>query len=92
VVDDLRFRTFDDEAVVFDPVSWDAHLLNPAALAVLELFLEAPRSTEDIVSFLADALEAGEQTDAPAHAERLIRELRYLGLIRRIDEASRADR
>lgn len=92
MVDALRFRTFDDEAVVFDPVSWDAHLLNPAALAVLELFLEAPRSTEDIVSFLADALEAVEQTDAPAHAERLIRELQYLGLIRRIDEAPRADR
>jgi PqqD family protein of HPr-rel-A system len=73
--------SFDDEAVVFDPLSWDAHLLNPAAVAVLELLIEAPRSEFDVVDFLSKALQPDEQPKAPAHAQRLIGELHRLGLI-----------
>jgi PqqD family protein of HPr-rel-A system len=81
-VDGLLIRHFDDEAVVFDPVSWDAHLLNPAAIAVLELLLDAPRSENEVIEFFADALRFEEQPHAVAHAHRLIGELRSLGLIR----------
>jgi len=89
--DGLRVHTFDDEAVVFDPLSWDAHLLNPAALAVLELIQDAPRSIEDVAAFLADALEPAEQTAAPSHAKRLIDELRSLGLVRLAQGCSSAN-
>ncbi|HET9025169.1 MAG TPA: HPr-rel-A system PqqD family peptide chaperone [Burkholderiaceae bacterium] len=91
-VDNLRVRAFDDEAVVFEPLSWDAHLLNPAALAVLELILEAPRSMDDVAAFLADALQPVEQSEAPAHAARLIGELQSLGLVLPVEGSSRADR
>ena len=80
-VTDLRVRLFDDEAVVFDPLSWDAHLLNPAAFAVLELLLEAPRSEDEVTAFLAKALQAEEHSQVPAHARRLIGELQSLGLV-----------
>ena len=91
-VDSLRVRSFDDEAVVFDPLSWDAHLLNPAAIAVLELLLEAPRSEDDVVAFLADALKSEEQPQAAAHARRLIGELQSLGLVRRVESSTSANR
>ena len=80
-VDSLRFRRFDDEAIVFDPLSWDAHLLNPAAAAVLELLLESPRSEADVVAFLGEMLQPDEQAGAAAHAMKLIQDLQSLGLV-----------
>ena len=91
-VDDLRIRHFDDEAVVFDPLSWDAHLLNPAAIAVLELVLEAPRSEDEIAGFLDEALQPEERPRAKAHAHRLVGELQSLGLVRRVDAPARENR
>jgi PqqD family protein of HPr-rel-A system len=85
VTEGLRIRSLDDEAVVFDPLSWDVHLLNPAALAVLELLRESASSERDVTAFLAGALEAREQPDAPSHAQRVLSELRTLGLIRLVD-------
>lgn len=80
-VEGLLIRYFDDEAVVFDPLSWDAHLLNPAAIAVVELLLESHRSEAEIAAFLANALEADEQPQAAVHTARLIRDLQSLGLV-----------
>jgi PqqD family protein of HPr-rel-A system len=79
--DGLRVRELDDEAIVFEPVSWDAHLLNPAAHAVLALLLDGPRSEAEIVAFLADALQPSERPAAPDHARRLLGELQSLRLI-----------
>ena len=73
---------FEDEAVVFNPLSWDAHLLNPAAIAVLELLLEAPRFGDEITAFLREALQPDEQPQSSAYAQRLISELQALGLVR----------
>jgi PqqD family protein of HPr-rel-A system len=84
-VDGLLIRHFDDEAVVFDPLSWDAHLLNPAAIAVLELLIDAPCSETEIAELLRNALLDEERPHAVAHAHRLIGELRSLGLIRGIE-------
>lgn len=92
VAEGLRIRSLDDEAVVFDPLSWDAHLLNPAALAVLELLLESASSEREVAAFLAGALEPGAQPDAPAHAQRVLSELRTLGLIHPVEGSPGADR
>ena len=91
-VDDLRIKHFDDEAVVLDPLSWDAHLLNPAAIAVLELLLEAPRSEDDIAGFLDKALQPEERPHAKAHAHRLVGELQSLGLVRRVEALASENR
>jgi PqqD family protein of HPr-rel-A system len=91
-VTDLRLRLFDDEAVVFDPLSWDAHLLNPAAFAVLELLLEVPRSEAEVTAFLTEALQAEEHSQVPAHARRLIGELQSLGLVRPVEPSVSAHR
>jgi PqqD family protein of HPr-rel-A system len=81
----LRLRHFGDEAVVFDPVSWDAHLLNPAAIAVLELLLDSPHSEAEVVAFLANALHPDEQPHAAGHGKRLIEDLRSLALVRPVE-------
>lgn len=77
----LRIREFDDEAVVFEPVSWDAHLLNPAAVAVLELLVEAPRTEHEVAVFLGEALSPDERSRAGEHAHRLLADLQSLGLV-----------
>lgn len=79
--DGLRIRELDDEAVVFEPVSWDAHLLNPAAHAVLELLLAGPRSEAEVAAFLHDALQPAERASAAEHARRLLGDLQSLRLI-----------
>jgi len=91
-VEGLRLRNFDDEAVVFDPLSWDAHLLNPAAIAVLELLLEAPESEDAVVAFLTDVLQPEDQPQAPAHAQRLIDELQSLGLVHIVEPSTSENR
>jgi len=91
VIDGLRLRNFEDEAVAFNPVSWDAHLLNPAAIAVLELLLESPRSEAEVVAFLAEALQPDHQPEAAVHGKRLIEDLKSLGLVRPSEIPSSAD-
>lgn len=87
-VPDIRVLDFGDEVVVFNPLSWDAHLLNAAAAAVLELLIEAPRSDDDIAAFLREALHDAERNAAAEHARRLLEELTRLGLVRTIDGES----
>lgn len=88
----LRVAAFGAEAVVFDPLSWNAHLLNPAAWAVLELLLDSPCSTEQIAAFLQRVLRPDEQTSACLHARHLIDELVSLGLVRPVGESALAVR
>jgi PqqD family protein of HPr-rel-A system len=88
----LRTVDLDEDRVVFDPQSWDAHLLNPAASAVLDLFLQGPQSMAEIESFLTDALDPAERGHAASHAERLVSELQSLGLVQLASEAERAPR
>lgn len=80
-LDALLLREFEDGVVVFDPLSWDAHLLNPAAASVLEMCMRSPASPLEIASFLADALNDQDRVDAHVHAMRLLRDLSELGLV-----------
>jgi PqqD family protein of HPr-rel-A system len=77
----LRIHDFGDECVAFDPLSWDAHLLNPSATAVLDLLSEGPYTEMQVEMFLADALLPDERNQARDHTRRLIDELMSLGLI-----------
>ena len=44
---------FDDSVVVFNPASWDTHLLNESAALILELLTKKPRSLQELVEALA---------------------------------------
>ena len=76
----MRFL-FEDEYVVFNPLSWEVHILNPAASAVYDLLAEAPRSASEIASLLSELLVEDERSQAAAHATRIIGELAGLGLV-----------
>ena len=80
----MRFL-FGDEYVVFNPLSWEVHILNPAASAVYDLLAEAPQSAGEIASLLSDLLVEDERHEAGAHATRIIGELSGLGLIAECD-------
>jgi PqqD family protein of HPr-rel-A system len=88
----VRVLDFGDEFVVFNPLSWDAHLLNTAAAAVLHLVAEAPRTEADLAAFLREVLRDEERDAADQHARQLLLELAQLGLVRSVEEGSGADR
>jgi PqqD family protein of HPr-rel-A system len=81
---------FGDLCAVFDPLSWDAHLLNPAALAVIDRLAETPQNVPQIEAFLTEALRPEERGMAHDHAHALLAELSSLGLIHPLDEPARA--
>ena len=78
--DGPRF-VFDDELVVFNPLSWDVHVLNPAAAVVYEFLLEAPASRSEIESLLGELLVENERGAAAEHAGTVIGDLKSLGLL-----------
>ena len=72
---------FDDELVVFNPLSWDVHVLNPAAAAVYEFLLEASAGRAEIESLLEELLVDSERGAAAEHAQSVIGDLKSLGLL-----------
>ncbi len=80
---------FDGECVVFNPSSWEIHILNEAASAVYEWLAASPRSLLEIEALLADLLVADERSAAGDHARRVIQDLMSLGLL--IDDGQAAD-
>jgi PqqD family protein of HPr-rel-A system len=91
-VDGLRVLDFGDEALIFDPLSWDAHVLNPAAWLVLAHLIESSRTEDEVEKLLGAALHPDEQAQAAQHAQRLLGELRALRLARVTHGSALADR
>jgi len=83
-IEGIRAFDFGDECIVFNPLSWDAHLLNPAAVAVLDLLGGNAQTRDDVAAYLRDLLVESEQADAAHHSERLLDELAQLGLVRTV--------
>jgi len=86
----IRFLNFEGESIVFNPASWDAHFLNGAAAAVLELLAQGPHSIDDVEVLLREVLHETEQADASGHALRLLHEFEQLGLVRSLGEDNHA--
>jgi PqqD family protein of HPr-rel-A system len=92
-VEGIRAFDFGDESIVFNPLSWDAHLLNAAAAAVLDLLAGGARTAGEVEDYLRDLLVDTERAEAASHARRLLDELAQLGLVRpRAADAATADR
>ncbi len=86
----LKRYAFGTDLILFNPLSWETHVLNEAASAVLELIEEAPRSIEEIAEFFFEALTDSEQARALEHAKKVISDLEALELIRKEDRSRRA--
>lgn len=80
----IRTIPLDDELVVFNPVSWETHLLNPAGAQLFEALLEGTLSLRELRVEL-EALRSGQ--DEPIREEQieaLLAELEDLGLVMRV--------
>ena len=76
-----RLEAVGRHLMVFDGSSWDTHVLNEAAGALLMSISESPRTLGDLAMLLADLLNESERPRAEAHAHATVEQLRSLGLI-----------
>jgi PqqD family protein of HPr-rel-A system len=79
----LRTAQWDDEAVLFNPLSWQTHFVNGPALRVLEELRAGPLTASELVAALY-----GPDADDPTGVSRenkvmveLLNELLMLGLL-----------
>lgn len=83
--DDTPLLRFDDEALVFNPASWETHLLNASAALVLDALVAGPRSVEEIVGAVAAQVDARGEAAVPAgfaeQVSELLGQLASLGLV-----------
>ena len=77
----VRFFRLDDDAIVFNPFSWETHLLNPAAALVLDLAAVEPCTEAGIQDVLEEVLTEDERPRAGEHAKRLLEELVSMRLL-----------
>lgn len=78
--DGARHASLGRHLVVFNPVSWETHLLNAAAGEVLLALADRPQTVAEIGALLADLLAPEERSSAAAHAEATLQQLQALGL------------
>lgn len=76
----LRYRYWDEEAVLYNDLSGATHLLGPAALCVLEALRSGPASAESLASTLLNEFEVDDGA-LDGELEVLLRELSQLSLI-----------
>jgi PqqD family protein of HPr-rel-A system len=91
---ELRVVRYGAEAVVFNPLSWETHLLNESAAHVVETLRRGPQGAWELAAALAEDLdpEAAPETYADQVAA-LMEELEGLGLaVRAPAEGDDADR
>lgn len=76
----LLIERFDDEALVFNPGSWQTHFLNPAGTALFEALIDRPQSVEELAN-LVTATDDPEYLEVAALVTQALDSLRTLGLI-----------
>lgn len=79
----LRLREFGDGVLVFQPVSWEVHILNPAAAAVLQACQDGPRSAESVAELLGQLIDESDVKALRLQSADLLVELEQLGLLQR---------
>lgn len=82
VVPGLRVASFDGESVVFNPSSWETHVLNVAASLLLEAVASAPCSEADLVEVLTEALDDEDRLQAAEHVRQVVADFGRLRLVR----------
>lgn len=79
---------FDDGALVFNPLTWETHLVNPAAMQILDALRAAPRDTAALADALIDGRELDDAKRATygAQVAAALAEMAVLGLVH-VDDA-----
>ena len=89
---ETRLRRFDTEALAFNPLTWETHLLTGKAVPILARLLSAPASLDELVRAVAAASKEDTLSIVPRESvSRVLEELRNLELIVEVPEASDAD-
>jgi len=87
-----RLRRFDAEALAFNPLTWETHLLTGKAVHVFARLLSSPTSFDDLVRVAAALSNEDPASSAVRESvSRVLEELRLLQLIVEAPEASDAD-
>jgi PqqD family protein of HPr-rel-A system len=78
---------FDDGALVFNPLTWDTHLLNPAATQIMDALRTAPCDSDALASALLGEREtdAEERAAYAAQVAATLAEMAVIGLVERDD-------
>ena len=82
----LRWRSWDDEFVVYNSGSGDTHLLDPVAAEALQNLEQESADLSELVVRVAVSLEIESDTDFASYLEKLLSDLYKLGLIERIQQ------
>jgi len=78
----FQFKSFENEAVVFDTASGDTHLLAPFTLTLFELIQSRPgMMAHEIEPALLSRLDLPGSTDLTALTHESLASLRKLGLL-----------
>lgn len=80
----LLWRRWDDEFVVFNDASGDTHLLETVSGTLLQRIAEGPVDQETLCGLAAKTLGVAAEEVDPDSVERVVDELRRLGLVDRI--------
>ncbi|MGA8054883.1 MAG: HPr-rel-A system PqqD family peptide chaperone [Burkholderiales bacterium] len=78
--EDCRRFAFEDGTVVFNPASWQSHLLNPSATRIFNALFSGPCSRDDLAR-LFDEHDAAEIAGT-------VDEMESLGLVGRIEPSA----
>ena len=81
---ETRFCRFESESLVFNPLSWETHLLNESAVQVVAALAETPQSVRDLVERMLEAgMAAQGELSVEDQLEGLLIELENLGIATR---------
>ena len=78
---ELLWRSWDDEFVVFDPLSGDTHVLNPVAAEALQVLESQAIDRDGLANHMAQAMGMETTDTLRRHMQQLLRKFVDLGLI-----------
>ena len=77
----LRWRCWDGDYVVYDPLSGHTHKLDLVTGTVLESIAGGSHCTEDICALVADFLEVGDAARVVSNVGTILNRLEEIGLV-----------
>ncbi len=82
----LRWRCWDDEYIVYNCNSGDAHLLNPVAAEALKALQKSAVSVEELTEQVGRCLDIETGDDLHKNIHHFVLKLARLGLVRPADD------
>lgn len=80
-IPELKIADYGEESIVFNGLTWQTHLLNPAAAHILTLCAQDGCTAEQVAEHLCSCLRPDETHEAQTHAQRTLETLEALNLV-----------